>query len=55
MGRMQPDHDIGIDVARKQGKTATDGLTNTLTSSIGTREGMMEWISKDCMSNWISI
>lgn len=34
MGRMQPDHGIGIDLRKAREKTATGSLTNTLTSSI---------------------
>ncbi|MNL20785.1 hypothetical protein D3C87_1420480 [compost metagenome] len=34
MERMQPDHDIGIDLRNAREKTATGSLTNTLTSSI---------------------
>lgn len=29
MGRMQPDHDIGIDLRNAREKTATGSLTNT--------------------------
>ena len=34
MGRMQPDHGIGIDLRNAREKTATGNLTNALTSSI---------------------
>ncbi|OYR26451.1 hypothetical protein CES86_3919 [Brucella lupini] len=34
MGRMQPDHGIGIDLRKAREKTATGSLTNTKTSSI---------------------
>ena len=34
MGRMQPDHDIGIDLRNAREKTATGNLPNTLMSSI---------------------
>lgn len=34
MGRMQPDHDIGIDLRNAREKTATGNLTNALTSSV---------------------
>ncbi len=34
MGRMQPDHGIGIDLRKAREKTATGSLTNTQTSSI---------------------
>jgi len=34
MGRMQPDHGIGIDLRNAREKTATGSLTNTKTSSI---------------------
>ena len=30
MGRMQPDHGIGIDLQKAREKTATGSLTNTL-------------------------
>lgn len=46
MGRMQPDHDIGIDLRNAREKTATGSLTNTHNvqhMNEGRHDGMPEY------------